>query len=210
MSDSKTSLEVDVLSWNSWLDFERLKSLDSHLSKVFHALATESLIAALIATQPDLAPQILGDLNVVGIKSIVLRIHTKNNIQTAFFIDMNSKIDDEIGEVSRIGTVHQAPYLIPTQKGQLAAYRIDPADQKKLNLHEKSPGKLRKYLSWMLDSEVQLIESGVFDADPLFTRTIYSEAGLISDIPFQLLKATAHLTDEGLLRPRDRRTTENH
>ncbi len=91
------------------------------------------------------------------------------------------------------------------EKGKIVVFRVAAAENNKFGLDKIRPTHLPRILTAMLQTEIKKVETGVFDASPLITRQVYSQDGLITDVPFHLLgTAWSRLKYTGLLRPRDR------
>jgi len=92
---SKKNQPNQCLEWHSWLDYEHLAGLDSHLSRVYHTLATQ-VEFGLIAAESSMASELLARLKEAGFKSILLKLHTVDGelCKLAFFIPKLSDVDN--------------------------------------------------------------------------------------------------------------------
>jgi|GEM_PF-698362 len=199
------------LEWHSWLDYEHLPGLDSHLSRVYHAMATQ-VGFGLITVESSKAAQLLGSLSEAGFKSILLKLHTDQGecSKSAFFIQNPFDVTEPQDILSSISADYGvAPYAIPDSgKARLKIYGIPEADCRRFPLINMRPHHLRRILSLMLETKITLIETGVFTANPLICRQVYTQAGLVSDVPFHLLSTAWSRLDSSLIRFRIRNQDE--
>jgi hypothetical protein len=205
-SDRSFGLAKTCLEWHSWLDYENLLGLNSHLSQVYHTLATQTSFG-LIAIDRSKAAQLLTSMNEAEFRSIVLKLYTEDGLysKSAFLIDKPFGVDEAEKKLHSISSEYDfAPYTLP-EKGKLRIFGAPDADCRKFPLENIRPSHLSRILSAMLDTKISSVETGVFDANPLMTRQAYTQAGLISDVPFHLLKtAWSRLNGTSLIRARER------
>jgi hypothetical protein len=209
MSESSSFSRNDtVLDWNSWLDYENLNGLDSHLSRVYHTLATQTRFALIVAERELDSLRMLAKLNEANLVSVALQLHEQGSaeVSTAFFIQNITDVpnySDILNDVSN--DYHHAPYLVPDNRGGLRVCQISEAENNRFELEKLRPNHLRRMLTLMLRRKIIKVETGVFDANPLITRLIYRRSGLISDVPFHLLRtACSRLGGSHVLRARSR------
>lgn len=205
-SDRSIESARTCLEWHSWLDYENLPRLSSHLSRVYHTLATQSSFG-LISIESSKTAQLLATLNEAEFKSIVLKLHTEDGLHSrvAFFIERPFDVAEAEKKLLPISNEYGfAPYALP-EKGKLQIFGAVTGDSRRFPLENIKPGHLCRILSVMLDTKITRVETGVFDANPLITRQVYREAGLVSDVPFHLLQtAWARLKGTSLIRARER------
>ncbi len=102
-----------------------------------------------------------------------------------------------------------APYLAPDERGRVRIFHISEADHNRFEPGNLRPHHLRRMLTLMMRRKIIRVETGMFDANPLMTRVVYGQVGLISDVPFHLLRtAWNRLRDTPLLRERIRERDE--
>lgn len=215
MSHSSDFSHIEmVLDWHSWLDYEHLSGLDSHLSRVYHALATQTRFALLVPNlETDTVPA-LATLNAAQLHSIVLKIQEPDSdeIRTAFFIHNIFDVpnySETLRDVSRANA--DAPYLAPDERDKLRVFHVPEAEHNRFEPGNLRPNHLRRMLTLMTRRKISRVETGMFDANPLMTRCLYQQVGLISDVPFHLLRtAWRRLGDTPLLRERVREEYGDH
>jgi hypothetical protein len=200
------------LSWHSFLDFARLQGDQSHFSRIYHGICTEcrfGLISgwrdshSLLENERSTA-SLLMDLNEQGLRSILLAAHSAAEEQTELLLYVPFDTPDSNSNLLTLGRQWQQSVAV-CQHNQLRVVAGNGIPARCYARDAMLPQHLRAVIGAMRSREISKIETGVFDANPLITRSIYARTGLVSDIPFGLLtRAYRQLHNTGLLRLRAR------
>jgi len=193
-----------INDYTSFLAFEKLEGSASHLSRAFHSLSTDKVFSLISGWQVGKskeendanAARLLVDLAEQGAHSIQILGHrcgageVDANPVWAFLVadpDLGAKAckEQQLSMCEKYGQLGVAFY----EHREIRVFSASGGVLKGFNLKTLEARHLIRILGSLVNLKLGWLESGFFDASPLFLcAPVYDSCGLVSDVAI----GTAH------------------